>query len=264
MNNLVPIVYDGERILTTEQLAQVYGTEPRRITENFNNNKIRFGESKHYFCLKGQRLKEFLQYASNVVQNPSKIRKLYLWTERGADRHCKILDTDKAWEQFDHLEDTYFKIKENNINTDQLSPETQLILRLSKSIARNEIENKKIKSQISSVKEDVQTIRDVITLNPQSAWRRECNKILNAIGKEIDDYSSPKKEAYKSLKIRGNCRPSVLVINLKKRAKLNGMSNSKIENLNILDVLENEPRLKEIYVSIVKEMAIKHGIKILN
>ena len=39
-------------------------------------------------------------------------RTLYLWTERGASRHCKILDTEKAWEQFDHLEDTYFRVKE--------------------------------------------------------------------------------------------------------------------------------------------------------
>ncbi|EQI01005.1 phage antirepressor KilAC domain-containing protein, partial [Clostridioides difficile] len=39
--------------------------------------------------------------------------KMYLWTERGANRHCKILDTDKAWEQFDNLEETYFKVKES-------------------------------------------------------------------------------------------------------------------------------------------------------
>ena len=38
---------------------------------------------------------------------------MYLWTERGANRHCKILDTDKAWEQFDNLEETYFKVKES-------------------------------------------------------------------------------------------------------------------------------------------------------
>ena len=41
---------------------------------------------------------------------------LYLWTERGANRHCKILDTDKAWEQFDNLEETYFKVKQKGID----------------------------------------------------------------------------------------------------------------------------------------------------
>jgi len=36
---------------------------------------------------------------------------LYLWTLKGANRHCKILDTDKAWHQFDLLEENYFKVK---------------------------------------------------------------------------------------------------------------------------------------------------------
>ena len=40
------------------------------------------------------------------------VNQLYLWTERGANRHCKILDTPKAWEQFDNLEETYFMVKE--------------------------------------------------------------------------------------------------------------------------------------------------------
>lgn len=40
------------------------------------------------------------------------VHRLYLWTERGANRHCKILDTPKVWEQFDNLEETYFLVKE--------------------------------------------------------------------------------------------------------------------------------------------------------
>ncbi len=33
---------------------------------------------------------------------------LYLWTKRGAARHAKMLSTDRAWEVFEQLEDTYF------------------------------------------------------------------------------------------------------------------------------------------------------------
>lgn len=39
--------------------------------------------------------------------------KLILWTDKGAARHAKILDTDEAWEVYEELEDTYFKVKEN-------------------------------------------------------------------------------------------------------------------------------------------------------
>ncbi|KAA9920381.1 hypothetical protein, partial [Escherichia coli] len=33
---------------------------------------------------------------------------LILWTERGAARHAKMLETDQAWEVFEKLEDSYF------------------------------------------------------------------------------------------------------------------------------------------------------------
>ncbi|KLU66779.1 ORF6N domain protein [Desulfosporosinus acididurans] len=112
MNELIPIEYKGQRILITEQLAEVYETEPRRITENFQRNQAHFTIGRHYHLVQGEELKAFLQYAESVVQNPSKVRSLYLWTERGANRHCKILDTDRAWEQFDLLEETYFKSRE--------------------------------------------------------------------------------------------------------------------------------------------------------
>ncbi len=50
-------------------------------------------------------------------------RNLYLWTERGANRHCKILDTDKAWEQFDSLEETYFRVKETGAYVEDITIE---------------------------------------------------------------------------------------------------------------------------------------------
>ncbi|ENT3909961.1 P22AR C-terminal domain-containing protein, partial [Escherichia coli] len=33
---------------------------------------------------------------------------LILWTERGAARHAKMLETDQAWDVFEKLEDCYF------------------------------------------------------------------------------------------------------------------------------------------------------------
>ena len=110
----IPVVFNGQTVITTEMLASVYGTEPRRITENFNRNLDKFERDKHYILLQGNELKEFKdEYAGSVVAKT--VNKLYLWTERGASRHCKILDTDKAWEQFDYLEEAYFKVKELSV-----------------------------------------------------------------------------------------------------------------------------------------------------
>lgn len=51
---------------------------------------------------------------------------MYLWTRRGASRHCKILGTDKAWEQFDYLEDNYFDRKQDE-QTSSLRSQIQTI-----------------------------------------------------------------------------------------------------------------------------------------
>ena len=111
MNNLKIIEHKNERVLTTQQLAEVYETSVNNIKNNFNRNKDRFIEDRDFYLLKGEDLKLFLQVTNSDLQNKSKVRSMYLWTERGANRHSKILDTDKAWQQFDLLEETYFKVK---------------------------------------------------------------------------------------------------------------------------------------------------------
>lgn len=121
-HNQVPVV-------TTELLAQLYGADIKNVQNNFARNASRFVEGKHFFKLTGEQLKEFrLQVASNYSQDlqPSlrwsqispKTRSLILWTERGAARHAKMLDTDQAWEVFEKLEDCYFTKK----------PQEQLVL----------------------------------------------------------------------------------------------------------------------------------------
>jgi hypothetical protein len=52
-------------------------------------------------------------------------RHLLLWTERGAARHAKILDTDQAWEVFERLEDAYFRAGEAASQGQQALPAPQ-------------------------------------------------------------------------------------------------------------------------------------------
>lgn len=104
--------YKGQKVITTAMLAEAYGTSVSYISNNFNRNKSKFIEEKHYFLLKGKELKAFLgNHLKDECLNKY-ASALYLWTERGANHHCKILDTDKAWEQFENLEETYFRVKE--------------------------------------------------------------------------------------------------------------------------------------------------------
>lgn len=111
--NIGRISVNGEVVLTSEQTADFYGAKVVNIKQNFNNNKTHFIEGKHYFKLKSDDLKN-LQVETFYPQISSKTRTLYLWTKLGILRHCKMLNTDKAWEVFEMMENTFFKVLENS------------------------------------------------------------------------------------------------------------------------------------------------------
>ena len=104
------VEYKNKRVLTTEQVAQAYECDKQQVMQNYNNNKDRFEEGKHYFRLEGEELKAFKNYFENieVVGIGKRAPFAYLWTRQGASRHCKMLGTDKAWDMFDCLEENYF------------------------------------------------------------------------------------------------------------------------------------------------------------
>ena len=115
MKELKIVEFKNERIITTKVLAESYGTDENNITKNFNNNKDRFVEGKHYYYLTGDELKEFKNLVNDIHVVSKNTPSLYLWTEKGILRHSKILDTDEAWSVYEELEDTYFKVKNNQL-----------------------------------------------------------------------------------------------------------------------------------------------------
>ncbi|HFV7919076.1 TPA: phage antirepressor KilAC domain-containing protein [Escherichia coli] len=108
----IPVLeWQGVRVVTTETLARGYGTTPIRIQQNYNRNEERFVEGKHFFKIKGDEIKS-LRLSFSELQISPKTRSLILWTERGAARMSKIVDTEQAWAFFEKLEDSYFQQKE--------------------------------------------------------------------------------------------------------------------------------------------------------
>lgn len=136
MNALIPVDYSGERVLTTEQLAQAYGCEAHQIKQNFKNNEGRFEEGKHFYKLTGDALKDFKNQVENFYPVNKHTAVLYLWTRRGASRHSKMLGTDKAWEMFDSLEENYFNPRPNNLRSHSLFCLLALPARMADTITR--------------------------------------------------------------------------------------------------------------------------------
>lgn len=108
----VGVYVNGVPMATTEQLAQAYDTDTNNLKVNFNRNKDKYTEGKHYIILQGEELKNFKNCVTNCNLVNSHSPQLYLWTERGAALHAKSLNTDKAWALYEHLVDFYFDSRE--------------------------------------------------------------------------------------------------------------------------------------------------------
>ncbi len=105
------ITWEGARVITTELLARLYGTDEVRLRQNYARNADRFEAGKHFVKLEGDSLRA-LKQQQGISKILSRARSAILWTERGAARHAKMLETDAAWEVFERLEDCYFTVKE--------------------------------------------------------------------------------------------------------------------------------------------------------
>lgn len=127
IETLSPITHNQIPVVTTELLANLYGTETNNIKVNYTRNADRFICGKHYFKLEGAALREFKDKVTQSNLVASRAKHLILWTERGAARHAKMLETDQAWEVFEKLEDCYFSQKANSQEVAPLKPQTHTI-----------------------------------------------------------------------------------------------------------------------------------------
>lgn len=115
-----------------------------------------------------------------------KATKLYLWTQKGAFLHAKSLNTDKAWEVYDHLVDSYFE-KNQPL---KLSTEEKIQI-----LAQGNVE---LQEKVEAIDKDLQEFkRDLPLLGV------ECQKITYAKNQKVVPLLGGKDApAYKNRSIR--------------------------------------------------------------
>lgn len=194
--NISVIEQNGQRVLTTTQLADAFGTENGIINRNFQRNSERYTSGKHYFALSGEELRKFkgsrqfdvsLKYTSV----------LYLWTEKGAWLHAKSLNTDRAWDAYEMLIDKYYMMQ-NQVKV--LSPEEQLKASMQLTLATSE--------EVELLKEKVGSLEDKLE-NQMTLDYGMQRRLQKAVGARIyhveqDDQARRKlfSELYREIKDR--------------------------------------------------------------
>ena len=281
MNNLVKInnsdlsvkEFKGQRVVTFKEIDLVHERVEGTAKRNFNSNKSHFIENVDYFFVKPSDVEAY-EIRTSEINNAG----TYLITESGYLMLVKSLSDDLAWTVQRELVNKYFRVKneENTFDMSELSPELQMFNKMLQAVAKSELEQKKIKQQLNEVNhhaleakekadksiEEIQAMREVVATNTTN-WREDCRKIIVKIAHKLGGNGyihDVQTEVYSLMRTRLKCKLDVKLTNLRRRMAEEGICKSKRDKKNYLDVIENEPRLKEGYIAIVKDLAFKYGI----
>lgn len=259
---------EGEKVVLAKTISEIHEVELRKINELINNNIDEFEEGIDILDLKGNEdfailAKDNGFYTQNALNASSNI---YLLSEQGYHALVSLMRTEKSKEIRKQLRREYFSmrkvIKEESSNLDQLSPQLQLLISMELEQKKLNRQIKEVSDNLSETKNEIKEIRQVVNLDTTN-WRNETRTLIAKIARKQGDLKYIRdftNESYELLNKRFGVSLETRLKNKKSRMALEGISKSKISNLNNLDVIAEDKKLIEGYVIIVKDMAIKYGI----
>lgn len=260
MNKLIKVEnHDGKLVVTSRRVAEDFEKEHRSVLKSIDDIKEQMGVAQNHADL-------FIETEYQHDQNKQKYRE-YLITRDGFSLLVMGFTGAKALEwKLKYIE--AFNRMENHIK-EQQAPKC-----LEDVMIQSLLEMKAVKQQLNAVNEkvliadqkaeavqnDLQSMRDVYSLNPNS-WRADTTKLINAIANQMggfDHIREVREESYKILDQRAGARLGIRLTNMKKNVQVETGSKSKADKVSKLDVIAADKKLIEVYCLIVKEMAIKY------
>lgn len=148
------------------------------------------------------------------------------------------------------------------ISSADLSPELQMFNQMYKAVAKNEIETKEAKEMAISANKAVDNITNIVSIT-NVEWRKKVDVVLKRIAQKwtgVEPYRSVRNYSYERLEERAGCNLNIRLNNRKERAAGKGMTKTYVKKINKLDCIAEDKRLVEIYIQVVKEMAIQFKV----
>jgi Rha family phage regulatory protein len=208
---------------------------------------------------------------STYLNSQNKEQPCYLLTKKGCDMVANkmtgekgVLFTATYVSKFEEMES---KIKQNTyLDATNLPKELQMFSQLFNSVAQAHItatqvqlENKALTQKVQSVTQEFTEVKTLLT-DREENWRAYTKRLIDETIARVEgdylEYARLRDKSYRMLEERGKCNLSTRVKNMKIEANQAGAPKSKVDKINNLDAIDLEPRLQEIYISIVKELSI--------
>lgn len=145
------------------------------------------------------------------------------------------------------------------VNQEQLSPELRLLINL-------ELKQKQHEAALEAVNRRVDNIGEIISLDTHS-WRDGAHRLIVGIAQAmggVQYIADVNREIYRLVDQRAAASLETRLTNKRRRMAEDGVCKSRRDRVSKLDVIADDKRLMEIYVAIVKEMAVKYGVTLEN
>ena len=116
---------------------------------------------------------------------------------------------------------------------------------------------------LAGLEQKLQNTCEVIALD-KTAWRKDSEHLINKIARATGDgYGGIRllyEEIYRSIESRAGVSLNTRLTNKRNRMAGEGVCKSKRDKLTRVDIIAEDKKLIEIYVAIVKELAVKYGV----
>lgn len=246
-----------ERTISSLEVAEMVERRHDQVLRDIKNIITQLGDHKIVESY-------FISSTYKNVQN--KELPCFLLTKKGCELFSTRMTGEKGTqfavayiERFNQMEE---HIKQQEIDTSQLSPQLQMFGAMFESQAKIELKQKEQEHRIQQVEQKQENIEQILMLNPVE-WRKKVTKVLNRIAESrggFEEYRNVRNESYQLLEQRAHCLLDRRLNNRQKEMICNGVPKSKVNKVSKLDVIADDVKLTEIYLSIVKEMAIKYQV----
>ena len=242
--------YRNQRVVTFKDIDLVHGRPDGTASRNFRENREHFIDGKDFMKITPD---EFRRSIGDMDLRQS--QDITLITESGYLMLVKSFTDDKAWEVQRSLVDNYFKVRA--IATD-VSPQLQMIQGILNGLIEQERAQKEIQQRIEKVDTSLENIKEAVRPVTDN-WREEINKKFNRIQKCCStDFRFLRSEMYNELDSRAGSDVHTRLRNMKDRMTEQGSTKTAVSNLNLMDVIEDDKKLREIFSKIVSEYEIKY------
>ena len=144
-----------------------------------------------------------------------------------------------------------------------LSPQLQVLIQMETRQKQIEARQAEQATALAGLDQKIQNTCEVIALD-KTAWRKDSehliNKIARATGEGYGGIRLVYEEIYRSIESRAGVSLNTRLTNKRNRMAGEGVCKSKRDKLTRIDIIAEDKKLIEIYVAIVKELAVKYGV----